>query len=370
MIPILYESMTQVGSNGLGRLSDCISCKVTEERNGIYELDMEYPRTGIHHDDIQEGRIIYTTHDASRIPQPFVVYKLATAIGGITTVYAHHLSYLMNSTVVIPSSYPASFTGRPDAIYTSLIQNSVVSQTPATADNFEFVTDITASKTLVMDKPEALRKLIMGTQETSILSLFGGELEYRDHTVYLWSRRGQDRGITARYGRDLIDYSGDASAEETYTGVVPFWIGESSVVYLPERYLLADFAPAGDLRFIPLDLSSEFQSAPTQAQLRAAAQAYLAKVEYPWLSLSNSKVVFEPISQNLEFGDVENLSTVLLCDTIGVDPMGNGVYFYEKVIRTEYDPLTERYTSIELGVPQDTLSDVITKRVEGDLSGC
>ena len=64
MIPILYEKNESVfASNGLGRLRDCISCKVAEERNGIYECDFEYPVTGANYDLIQIGRIIGVTHD-------------------------------------------------------------------------------------------------------------------------------------------------------------------------------------------------------------------------------------------------------------------------------------------------------------------
>ena len=32
-------------SNGLGALPDATSCIVTEERNGEYEVEMEYPLT-------------------------------------------------------------------------------------------------------------------------------------------------------------------------------------------------------------------------------------------------------------------------------------------------------------------------------------
>ena len=47
MIPILYEGTEQAFlNNGLGRLSDAITCKVTEERNGTFELEMTYPMTG------------------------------------------------------------------------------------------------------------------------------------------------------------------------------------------------------------------------------------------------------------------------------------------------------------------------------------
>ncbi len=42
MKPVLYEATeTEFISNGMGRLSDAISCKVTEERNGQYELELQ-----------------------------------------------------------------------------------------------------------------------------------------------------------------------------------------------------------------------------------------------------------------------------------------------------------------------------------------
>ena len=44
MIPVLYKADAVTFSTfGLGVLSDCISCEVTEERNGAFELVMKYP---------------------------------------------------------------------------------------------------------------------------------------------------------------------------------------------------------------------------------------------------------------------------------------------------------------------------------------
>lgn len=41
---LLYPSTeTEFQNNGLGALSDAISCTVTEERNGMYEMEMQYP---------------------------------------------------------------------------------------------------------------------------------------------------------------------------------------------------------------------------------------------------------------------------------------------------------------------------------------
>lgn len=49
MIPILYrQEETLFQGQGLGRLASALSCVVTEERNGQYELEMEYPVDGQH----------------------------------------------------------------------------------------------------------------------------------------------------------------------------------------------------------------------------------------------------------------------------------------------------------------------------------
>ena len=94
MIPILYEK-TEMGftSNGLGRLRDCISCIVTEERNGIYECDFEYPVDGAHYDLIQIGRIVCVTHEDSDDMQPFDIVSFTKPINGVVTFHAVHISY-------------------------------------------------------------------------------------------------------------------------------------------------------------------------------------------------------------------------------------------------------------------------------------
>ena len=80
MKPILYPAgETQFVSNGLGRLSDAVSCKVVEERNGQYELELEYPVTGLHYADIMEERIICARHDDTEDIQPF---RICDAVHG------------------------------------------------------------------------------------------------------------------------------------------------------------------------------------------------------------------------------------------------------------------------------------------------
>ena len=61
MFPILYEQIENgvvPQHNGLGILSDSISCEVEAEANGKYELVMEYPITGIHAQELAYRRLM------------------------------------------------------------------------------------------------------------------------------------------------------------------------------------------------------------------------------------------------------------------------------------------------------------------------
>ena len=101
MYPILFEkNETSFSSNGLGRLRDCISCVVTEERNGIYECDFEYPVDGARYEDIICGRIIGVTHDDSDDLQPFDIVSYTKPIDGIVTFHAVHISYRQSGLTV------------------------------------------------------------------------------------------------------------------------------------------------------------------------------------------------------------------------------------------------------------------------------
>ena len=51
MIPILYNAdEKRFINNGRGRLSNATRCIVTEERNGIYEREIDYPINGVYFD--------------------------------------------------------------------------------------------------------------------------------------------------------------------------------------------------------------------------------------------------------------------------------------------------------------------------------
>ena len=372
MKPILYEANTTMFTGtGLGMLSDCISCEVTEERNGIYECEFRYPITGIHYSEIVQGRIIRVSHDEQKDLQSFTIYERSAEISGIVTFYAHHISYELNSVVVRPyKSY-------------SLVSALYGFTTYAmTRQPFVFWTDKTNTGVFSVTVPSSVRSLLGGT-EGSILDVYGGgEYEFDNHTVKLHQSRGSDNGVTIRYGKNLTDIEQNIDASSLYNSVVPYWSdGTNTVVYggvvtgdggikqtmtwtdengLPmqdENGSVFTFTTAMS-KVVPMDLSGEFEEMPTVAQLESRALSILNNNE-PWIPKENIEIDFVALWQTEEYKNIAPLERVKLCDTVHVQYTDLGVDATAKVIRVVWDVLTERYVKIELGDTRTSFADVL-----------
>lgn len=350
MIPTLYEAgTTTYTTNGIGRLSDAVSCIVTEERNGSYELVMTYPITGIHYDDLALGRIIYAEPSQWTALQPFRIYRISRPINGIVTVNAEHISYMLRDIVVRP------FTANSCLSALQGLKTNAINACP-----FTFNTDKIVASNFVQEIPHEIRGLL-GGEAGSILDVYGkGEYEFNGFSVYLHTNRGTDNGVTIQYGKNLSDLVRDTDISGVYTGIAPYWQGMDDTVVLPEGVVYSDHR--GDFPndiIKPVDFSARWQEPPTVAQLRTAAQAYVQNNE-GWEIKDNIKVSFVALWQSEEYKDQALLERVHLCDTVTIVYTALGVIAKTKVIQTEYDVLLGRYISIELGTARNSLSGVIS----------
>ena len=367
---VLYDHDEEAfTSNGLGALPDAASCTVTEERNGGYEVEMEYPLTGSHFSDIQKRRILYVKPNPYDDPQPFRIYSITKPINGIVTVHAAHLSYDTSGSIV--KLFPADAGSASAAM--SYLKNFSVPSTP-----FTFFTNVGKSGTMSVPKPSSIRSLLGGS-DGSILDIFGGEYLFDKWNISLLESRGSNRGVAIRYGKNMTDLEQEENDTDFYTGVYPFWYSESEdgglvtlsandgIVNAPGNY---DF-----VKIMPLDLSSEdfgkettdsegyttTIEKPTEAELLAAAQKYIAnnKIGIPKVSLD---VSFVMLAQSEEYKDFARLETVKLCDTVTVEFEKLGVKTTAKCIKTVYNVLTDKYDSIELGEPKSSLAETVSNQ--------
>ena len=347
MIPILYESnTTNFNTNGIGRLSDAITCIVTEERNGQYELQMTYPLDGALYNDLQVSRIIWAVPSDGEEEQAFRIYKVSRPISGIVTVYAEHISYQLSCVPV--SRYSATSAA---AAMSGLESNAAVNCP------FTFWTDLTTSGNFSVDAPAGIRSVLGGT-EGSILDVFGGEYKWNNYVVRLYTSRGADNGVTLRYGKNITDLQQEENITNTITGVYPYWQdSDGNYVELTQKVVLSE--NAGNFpypRVAVVDCSQEFETKPTQQQLLDWAEDYIGKagIGIPSVSID---VSFVALWQTEQYKDIAPLERVKLCDTVTVEYEKLGVSAKAKVIRTEYDVLAERYKSIGIGDAKSTMTE-------------
>ena len=354
MIPILYEgNETQFLTNGIGRLSSATSCTVEENLNGPYELTMEYPMTGIHYEDLQVDRIISAVPFDGGDPQPFRIYSIERNLNGTVEVRAEHISYLLNKIVVMPFQA----TSCADAL--SKLKTNAANSCP-----FNFSTTKTVVNTYTVDTPQPIRGLL-GGQDGSILDVFGkGEYEFDRFDVKLWTNRGADHGVTLRYGKNITELVRDSDITNAYTGIVPYWTnGEGSIVTLPEKVVWSEHRDAFTYDLVKdVDLSSYWEEAPTVAQLRTRAQAYVENNE-GWKLSDNIKVSFVALWQTEEYKDIAVLERVHMGDTVTVIYEALGVEASAKVNKTVYNVLLDRYDEIELGSAKNTLAQAIAEPI-------
>lgn len=335
MKPILFPSTaTEFTTQGLGALSDAISCIVTEERNGLYELEMQYPQSGIHFSEIQNRCIIYAIPSPYREAQPFRVYRITRPINGIATIYAQHISYDLAGIPVNP------FTAGSAAEALSGMASHAAVESP-----FSFWTDKSTTANFSVLVPSASRS-VLGGVEGSILDVYGGEYLFDKFLVRLYNQRGNDNGVVIRYGKNLTDVEQDANISSVATGVLPYWVGaegelvQGNIVNVDGTF---DF-----VRIMTIDFSSDFENQPTASELETRAMQYIKsnKIGVPSVSIS---VSFVQLEQTEEYKDLALLEKCDLCDTVTVQFEALGINAKAEIVRIITDVLLERYESVEVG---------------------
>ena len=351
MIPKLLDSektLAELASDrteGLGRLPEATVCKVTEERNGAYYLEMTLPIEAKHYKDITLGGIVTAKPNTTDDPQMFRICKVTRPLNGLVQIRANHISYDLNKTSV----RPFEATGAANAL--RLLKSNM---TGGAAFTFSTTIDNTSS-TFRNTVPQSARAL-MGGQQGSLLDVFGGEYRYNGLTVQLLHNRGEDRGVRIAYGKNLTDIKQEENIESMYTAVVPYVTSNEQIVIGDLLTLIETAEP----RIYNLDLSSRFQGTelPSKTEVNKAAAAYVKanNLREPNISIS---VSFVNLADTEEYKNIAPLERVSLCDTVSVFFEKLNISATAKVNKTVYDVLAERYQSIELGNARASLSSTI-----------
>lgn len=361
MIPVLYDkSERDFSHNGIGFLSDATRATVTEERNGSFELSMQYSISGAWFGLIQNGSIIKAKPNETSEPQLFRVYKVSKPLNGIVTYSAEHISYDLSGVPALGFSLSNTTA---EAAMKQAVSGAVV---PCP---YAVHSDIADKRPFAIEAPASVRSILGAVRDT-----FGGEFEFDNFSAYLHKARGQDNGVTIEYGKNLTDLKQEDNISDCYTHILPYAAyqvepeeydenaePETVYVYLPEKILpIPDAESLGHIKAYPIDFSDRFEDGAdyTEAALRELAEDYLSDTDIGTPKV-NLTVSFVQLWQTEEYKNIASLERVKLCDIVTVKFLCLGVESKAEVIKTVFDVLGERYESIALGDVKETLADTI-----------
>lgn len=257
MRPILYEQdERQFRSNGIAILHDAEECKVTEARNGKFELEMEYPVQGDWATEITKGRFIFTKPNDKDDPHAFRIYEVQSDLEqNKLTVKAVSKTDELSGNVVKPF-----FAGSksPRELWDTILQNAV---DPV---QYRFHSDLVLRTDYQSEEISNVLALLSG-EENSITSVYGGEIKRTNDEIFLYRARGREHVTTVRPRKNLKNIKITTNMDGKFTRILPY------AKYTPEGENQKEVIVYGDIvksdhyddyaqkRIVAVDISNKFK---------------------------------------------------------------------------------------------------------------
>ena len=339
MITIHEKTAKAFDTFGLGALVPS-HCVVEEELNGAYELELKHP-----YDDggkwkrIERGRILCAS--TPRGMQPFRIYYVKPTMKEIA-VNARHIFYDLLDNQCEPISHSGTATAALAAMQTAF----------AYPMPFSFDTDISLTGTLATGRMNPVQVLLSDDDEaTSFVKGYGGELLRDGFRVSVKVALGQDRGVSIRYGKNLVGLEVTEDESEVKTRIVCYGKNGSATLESPH---LGDY-------IYPKIYTLEDEN-KTLSEVQEEAQALLdGGCDIPSI---NIKVDFVALEKTVEYREYAVLEEVFLGDMVTVINTRMDFQKQAKVISYEWDCLLEQYNDVELGDFIPTLAAAVTSGVK------
>lgn len=351
MIPVIYSDDTVTLYQYA--LCDAINCTVTKSESGEYYMSLSYPVCGVHADKLVLGALVGgITSRVDTTPQFFRVAQITQDIKGIVSVTANHYTYALSGYPVRAFSASARTPAEAvAALHSNVVRDIAAGSLYVTADAS------TTQKEFGLAHPASFREAIFGSK--GLLDVYGGVI-VADNRSLTWKAKddvGAYKGVI-RYGVNLQKYSRRCDVGDMYSHAYVYWENRGTTVDVPLAQLgnSADFVAA-----TILDLSSEFESKPTTAQLTAKAKELAAQRELTTPEISMD-ISFVPLRLTDEYKSMVWLEDVDLYDTVDVQvPMFGTTR--ARITKTQFDVISEAYTRVYIGTLPRNIGTTIARLI-------
>lgn len=335
---VLYNSSATSFSNlGLGILRDLKSdAIITEELNGSFILEFEYTKNGFLSDKLLEGNLIKSNNQIFRIKN---ITKSLSDSNSIKILAQQFFQFDMSKNFLADVA-PTKLNGQ-NALQWITDRTEIPTNFTINGD----CTELASARYVRKNVSDAIYNA-----DNSLLSRFGGELEFNLSNVYLHNKRGSDKGFSIRYRKNLKGLEFNLDFSTVVTKICPQGANE---LLLDELYVSSPkinnyYQPFFQkMEFTDIGVDEETTEEEAKNKLKEAAlEQFNQGIDVPEISI---KVDFVELSKCTEYQEYQNLESCALGDTIKVIIPEFNINTSVRVVKTVYNDNLKRLTSLELG---------------------
>ena len=345
MIPVIFKpGEKDFTTNGLGRLIDATRCEITEEANGKYELEMDYPAISRFSDYFENG---YQIKAKPNDLEEYHIFEIKQTFKDTFT----------NSIVIYAQSRTYKLGNRQVRLVTVDNRNGaeamrLIEQNMDEPCDIKLYSDINTASSTVFEARNVLN--CIAGEQGSLLQYWGGEIKREPFKLSLLRRRGRDNVGTVRYGKDLKGLTIKFDWQSIVTKVLPFAELQSGADGTSQR-IYGDAVKSEYINKYP-DVYAQYvqftedQGVKDSSSLNKAAGKYFTTLypgsDKPKVSI---ELEIEKLTDSEEAKEFAKMRNYNLFDTFTVYHKFYDIDIQTKVTGIVYDALAEKTIKITAG---------------------
>lgn len=326
--------------HGFGLLKEASRCEITEELNGDYSLELDYPLDGPKTSYLQKWNVIRANG------QLFRIYKIEdSTTENNRTAYARHISYDLANDFVLD-----------DRVVKGTLKEMIEAAIPDYfKPHFTASSDIPMTNSVYFVRKDGIKCLFDGLKRWGV-----GELVRDNFNIAINYSKGIDTGaIFTAQKMEGIDLTTDA--ENVITRILP--VGKDGLM-LPEKYVEIPNWSATD--YPPFHLTKEvsFDEVTDEGTLRELAMDYAQEAGFAAI---NMQITLSQIQGTTPYKTLYQWNQFEVGDVITVKhPKLDDLRIKTKIIKRVIDCVTEE-CELELGQPLSSLDSFFFNSVQKQL---
>ncbi|MCC0765118.1 phage tail protein [Clostridioides sp. ES-S-0006-03] len=337
MLRLYNANETNFKNNGLGILKDAVEAKVTEELNGLFELEFTYYVGSFLFDEIDYNKIVMADASPKLKNQLFRIYYISKELDGKILVKAEHISYdLLNNFIETLELKNVTCEEVLNKIFRSCTEEN----------RFVGYSDITGNKDFSISCVSPHNAI------SDIKELFNNKskLKRDNFNISLLNNIGESNNVLLAYRKNITGLTATYDTQEVITKIYPYATkksGKNKKITLSEKYIESKYINNYPTqRIVAVDFTDD--DVKNEESLRNKCKDYFVKnsVDLPKVTY---KVEFVDLSTTEDYKSYKMLETVNMDDEIIVRDYNLGINATARVVKTEYNPVLKKYNSVEIG---------------------